>query len=167
MLFGKIPRFIEDKSIRLRPPRFVDAKFLLQGFKNEHNHFTDLGHKTLIPQRLSVWWWMKKTFSPAYCIERASNPIGFIGLYNLILGKSAEMSLIIFDDNFRGLGYGTRAFKLLAQNLKECSTIKKIFVRVRADNYRTLSFWKKLGFMEAGIHNGIITMSMDLCRGCL
>ncbi|MGB9716225.1 MAG: hypothetical protein ACPL1G_07450 [Thermodesulfovibrionales bacterium] len=68
MFLGKIPRFMEDKGIRLRPLRFVDAKFLSQGFKNEYNLFlfTDFRHKTLIPTWLSFWWWMKKTSIPAY-----------------------------------------------------------------------------------------------------
>ncbi|MGB9716226.1 MAG: GNAT family N-acetyltransferase [Thermodesulfovibrionales bacterium] len=61
-------------------------------------------------------------------------------------GKSAEMSLIIFDRNNRRMGYGTSAFNLLAVHLKRHSIVKKIFITVRADNYGTLSFWKKTRF---------------------
>jgi len=99
---------------------------------------------------------MEKTFTPAYFIECDSKQIGFIGLYNLIPGKSAEMSLAIFDDNFRRRGYGTRAFKLCTQGMQRHSVVKEIFVEVKADNHGSLSFWRKLGFTETDILDDII-----------
>lgn len=42
------------------------------------------------------------------------------------------------------------------------SVVKEVIVKVKTDNHGALSFWKKLGFVEAGIINGLITMSMGL-----
>jgi RimJ/RimL family protein N-acetyltransferase len=162
MFCTRIPRFIEDGDIRLRPLRIIDANFLLKRFKNEGILFNSFRHKTPVPVLLSFWWWIKKTFIPAYCIECDSRQIGFIGLYNLIPGKSAEMSLVIFDKNNRRMGYGTRAFNICVKGMQRHFVVKEIIVRVKTDNYGALSFWKKLGFVETGIINGLITMSMGL-----
>jgi len=106
---------------------------------------------------------LKKTFMPAYCIECDSKPIGFIGLYDLIPGESAEISLAIFDKTFRRHGYGTRAFKLLAQHLQRYSVVREIHVNVTRDNHRALSFWKTVGFLKMNtVDDTTINMSMDL-----
>lgn len=110
----------------------------------------------------SVWWWIKKTYSYPFCIELDSRPIGFIGLYNLAFGKSADISLVIFDETFRRQGYGTRSFKLFTQSLRRHSVVEKTFITVKTDNLKALSFWKKLGFSETSMVNDIINMSMDL-----
>lgn len=84
----------------------------MSGLKDEDILSTSGLNRPIASSWFSVWWWMKKTFIPAYFIECDSKQIGFIGLYNLIPGKSAEMSLAIFDKNNRRLGYGTRAFNI-------------------------------------------------------
>ena len=42
--------------------------------------------------------------------------------------------------------------------------LKEILVNVKANNHGAVSFWRKLGFVEADIDiiNGLITMSMGL-----
>lgn len=162
MFSVRIPRFIEGGSIRLRPLRVFDGPFFASGLKDEDILSTSGLNRPIASSWFSVWWWMKKTFIPAYFIECDSKQIGFIGLYNLIPGKSAEMSLAIFDKNNRRLGYGTRAFNICAQGMQRHSVVKEIIVKVKTDNHGALSFWKKLGFVEAGIINGLITMSMGL-----
>jgi len=89
-------------------------------------------------------------------------PLGFVALYNLRLGKSAEITLMIFENRLRRHGYGTMAFKLLAQNLKRHDVVKVISARVEADNHIALSFWRSLGFQEVSSSEGIINMSLDL-----
>ena len=151
-----------DGSLMLRPLRILDARFLTRGFKNEGNLLINFRVRTLMPLWLSVWWWTRRTFLPAYCIVQDSKRIGFIGLYKLILGESAEVSLAIFEKDQRRRGYGTMSFNLLLHNLQRYSVVKRIFVQVRRDNRAAMSFWKRFGFMEIKSHNGIITMSLDL-----
>ncbi|MBI5025986.1 MAG: GNAT family N-acetyltransferase [Nitrospirae bacterium] len=162
MFCTKIPRFIEDGSIRLRPLRVFDGPFLMGGLKDEDILLANGLNKPIASSWFFIWWWIKKTFMPAYCIECASGRMGFIGLYNLMIGKSAEMSLVIFDRNNRRMGYGTRAFKLFAKSLQRHSVVERILIKIKADNPIALSFWKKLGFVETGILDDIISMSIGL-----
>jgi RimJ/RimL family protein N-acetyltransferase len=152
----KVTISVRDDNLRLRPLRIFDGHFIHRGLKaNGFNRFKDSSW-------FSVWWWIKRTYSHLLCIELDSRPIGFIGLYNPALGKSADISLVIFDETFRRQGYGTRSFKLFAQILWRHSVLEKIFVRVKTGNHRALSFWRKLGFSETSMVNDIINMSMDL-----
>ena len=99
---------------------------------------------------------------PSYFIESDSRRIGFIGLYYLRPGKSAEMTLMIFDNNNRRMGYGTKAFTIFIYTLKRYSLIEEIIVKVKTGNHASISFWTKLGFEELYSLNGIKVMSMDL-----
>lgn len=162
MFYTILPRSMKDIHIRLRPLRIFDGPFLRAGLNNrealEADGFTDL----LSLPSLSLWWLIKKTFTVVYCIECDSKPIGLIGLYNLELGKSAELTLLIFEKNFRRLGYGTTVFTIFAKYLKGHSIAENIIVRIKTSNIVSISFWKKLGFKEISRKNDIQIMYMDL-----
>lgn len=108
---------------------------------------------------LALWWWFRKTYTLPYCIEVGSERIGFLGLFNIDPGESAELSLVIFSGEERRLGYGTTAFRLLTESLRRCILVERIVVRVKADNHAALSFWSKLGFRESGNEKDIRIMS--------
>jgi RimJ/RimL family protein N-acetyltransferase len=110
---------------------------------------------------LALWWWFKKTYSLPYCIEAGSKRIGFLGLFNIDPGESAELSIVIFSGEERRLGYGTTAFKLLTESLRRGMLVKRILVRVKADNHAALSFWSKLGFRGLGSEKDIRVMSAE------
>ena len=158
----KVTISMKDNNLKLRPLRIFDGHFIHRGLKDEIGLRTNGLSRLTDSSWFSVWWWIKKTYSYSFCIELDSRPIGFIGLYNLALGKSADISLVIFDETFRRQGYGTRSFKLFVQSLRIHSVMKKVFITVKTDNHRALSFWKKLGFSETSMLNDIINMSMDL-----
>jgi len=158
-----MPSYMEDTNIRLRLLRLSDGPLIVNGLKDEIILNTCGISRPINSSWLSLWWWLKKTFMPAYCIECDSKPIGFIGLYDLIPGESAEISLAIFDKTFRRQGYGTRAFKLLAQHLQRYSVVREIRVKVTRDNHCALSFWKTVGFLKMNtVDDTTINMSMDL-----
>jgi len=125
MLFLKSPGYREDRNLRLRPLRMSDGLFILRGLNDGAILKASGLGRPIVSSGFFVWWWMKKTFTPAYFIECDSKQIGFIGLYNLMIGKSAEMSLIIFDKNNRRIGYGTRAFNIYAQSMQRHSVVKR------------------------------------------
>ena len=141
MFYTRIPRYIEYAQIGLRQLRFSDIPFLCDGLRDKEILATNGLSKQIFSSWLSVWWWVKKTFTLIYCIKCDSKRIGFIGLYNLKLGKSAEMTLVIFDRDMRRVGYGSKAFNIFAQNLKKHSIAEKIIVKVRIDNNISISFW--------------------------
>lgn len=162
MFYATIPRCIGDDRIRLRYLRISDSPFINDMLKDE-DILKSSGLST--PTGLSwfvVWRWIKKIFTPAYCVESDSSIIGFIGLYNLELGKSAEMTLVIVDKNKRRMGYGASAFHILAQTLTRCHLTEKITVKVREDNHASIAFWRGLGFEDTHSLAAVKTMSLDL-----
>jgi len=161
VFFVKIPRYMKDNDLSLRPMRISDGPFINNGLKDEIILKASGLNNPINSSWFSVWWWIKKTFMPCYCIECDSKRIGFIGLYNLSPGKSAEMSLAIFNETLRRHGYGTRAFRLLVQGLKRYSVVKNLLVKVETDNHAAISFWRKLGFIETEISDGVVNMSLD------
>jgi RimJ/RimL family protein N-acetyltransferase len=158
----KVTMSMRDDNLKLRPLRIFDGHFIHKGLKDKIGLRTNGLSRLSGSSWFSVWWWITKTYRYSFCIELDSRPIGFIGLYNLALGESADISLVIFEETFRRRGYGTRSFKLFAQSLRRHSIMKKIFIAVKTDNQRALSFWKKLGFSETSMVNDIINMSLDL-----
>jgi RimJ/RimL family protein N-acetyltransferase len=162
VLYFRVTGSMKDDNLRLRPLRIFDGHFIHRALKDQIGLKTSGLNGLRDPSWFSVWWWIKKTYSYSFCIELDSRPIGFIGLYNLALGKSADISLVIFDETFRRQSYGTRSFKLFAQILRRHSVLEKIVVRVKTENHRALSFWRKLGFLETSSLNDIINMHMEL-----
>ncbi len=164
MLLFKIPRYMGDGNLRLRPLRMSDGPFILRGLNDGAILKASGLRRPVASSWFFAWWWIKKTFVPAYCIAYHSRRIGFIGLYNLLPGESAEVSLAIFDSNFRRLGYGTRAFGLLIQEIERHAVVKNLIAKITIGNRDALLFWRKLGFVEAGIFDDIINMSVGLNR---
>jgi RimJ/RimL family protein N-acetyltransferase len=148
ILFFRVPRYMEDGGIILRPLKISDGCLISNAFKNGDILRSGGMVEPMSKSWISLWWWLKKTYVLPYCIEAGSELIGFIGLYNLRLDRSAEISLAIFDKKNRRLGYGTRAFNLLTQNLKQYTP--EIRARVKEDNGAAISFWSKLGFKGLG-----------------
>jgi len=166
VFYTRIPRSMKDGDIKLRPVRIIDGPFLSNGLRDKDMLAANGLSCPISLSWFSVWWWLKKNFVLSYCIENNSKRIGFIGLYNLLLGNSAEMTLIIFEKDNRRLGLGTRAFNVFAQNLRRYSIARKIKVRVKTDNGIALSFWEKIGFEEICTQDDVKIMCADLNHDC-
>ena len=162
MFYARIPRYMANPPIRLRPARVLDGPFLSEGLKRKDFLLVNDLKKSLHSSWFLAWWWMRKSFVCTYCILLDSRRIGFIGMYNLRLHKSVEISLFIFEQHVRHLGYGSKALNLLAQNLKRFSFVDEIIVRVRLDNRAALSFYQKNGYRVLSTEGPIITMSTSL-----
>ena len=87
-----------------------------------------------------------------------------MSLQNLLLGKSAELSLAILDPELRGCGYGTRAFCLLTDSLTKGSVVEELWVQVNTANGAAVRFWKTLGFVPLQEMDSIVTLSKVLAR---
>lgn len=109
-----------------------------------------------------VWLKLKKIFDFAFMIDIDCETVGFIGIYDLAPGQSAGMSLVIFDREKRGKGCGSRAFRLLAHNLKSYSTVRSLSVTYKSRNAAARSFWTKCGFLETSRQDTMVTMSRDI-----
>jgi len=166
MFWVKIPRYMKDGNLRLRPLRILDGPFISNGLKDGTVWTANGADRLLDSSWFSIWWLIKKAHDCPFCIELDSRPIGFIGLYDLTPGETVHISLVVFDRTLRGKGYGTRAFCLLAWNLQKYAVVKRIMAMVKRYNHPALSFWKKVGFSQIKINGGIIHMYMDLSH-CL
>lgn len=162
MLYAKIPRYMKDNDLRLRPLRIFDGPFIGEGLRDEVVLKANGLSSPISSSWWAVWWWIKRTFVITYCIECDSRRIGFVGLYDLRLGELAEISIVIFDKNVRRVGYGSRAFTMLSQNLRKYSVVEKVVARVKTDNNISISFLQKLGFKEMNAADGITIMFIDL-----
>ena len=98
----------------------------------------------------------------AYCIEWDDDRIGFLGLYRLRPGKSASLSLAIFDETCKDCGYGTKALNLLIRYLEQCRLLERLTVDVLPENPRGVNFRKKAGFRESSTSGGVLAMTRDL-----
>jgi len=154
-----IPRNMWDGNIQLRPFRFRDRHVIGDGLRDEEVFSRRATTDPILKSYLSVWWWLRRTYAVLYCIEADSVCIGFIGLYNLQPDRSTELSLVIFDRKNRRLGYGTKAFNLLARNLDRYRM--KLRVRIDPENTASISFCKKLGFEEQGDPAGDMRIFMN------
>ncbi|MCL4475446.1 MAG: hypothetical protein M1508_04360 [Nitrospirae bacterium] len=97
----RIPGTFEHDGLRLRPLRIIDIPLVRKGLRDKDVLRTTGPGKPLSGECLSVWWWLKKTYTILLCIEVESTCVGFIGLYNLKPGESAEITLAIFDRGMR------------------------------------------------------------------
>jgi RimJ/RimL family protein N-acetyltransferase len=152
------PQYLHDNSLRLRPLRFGDGRFMAAGLTDDIIVCACGRSKPPAASWVSLMWWVRKTYPLAFCVELHARRIGFLGLYHLRPGKSAALSLAIFDEACRNRGYGTRVLKLFMQHLQQRSRLQRLAVDVRQDNQAALSFWKKSGFSETCTAEGVLTM---------
>jgi RimJ/RimL family protein N-acetyltransferase len=162
VFYARFPRSMNDLDLRLRPLRIFDSPFMSNGLRDgvilKDNGLSD----PISSSWLFVWWWIRKTFLITYCIECDSRRIGFVGLHDLRLGEVVEASMVLFDKDVRGIGYGSRVAGLLLESLKKYSIAERVIARVKTDNHISLSFVRKLGFVETTTSDDIVTLSLDL-----
>ena len=164
LCWAKLPKYMKDDELQLRPLRISDIQFLKTGLTAEG--MLDAGglEKPLKMSGLMAWWLLKRASVCCYCVLFRSRRIGLMSLQNLLLGKSVELSLAILDPELRGCGYGTRAFYLLTDSLTKCSVVEELWVQVHAANGAAVRFWKKCGFVTVREIDSIVTMSKPLVR---
>ena len=162
MWCARIPGHIEGGHVGLRLLGLSDISYVKEALVDPQISGTSLLAKPVSLSWLSVWWWIRKTFPLIYSIECNSRRIGFIGIYNLTPGRSSEISLVIYKDRDRRRGYGSRAFAIFANYLKECHLLTHLIVKIKTDNDMSISFWQKLGFREIQIAGNIMTLHMSL-----
>jgi len=144
--FFKIPRYMDDGRVRLRPLRISDIRSI-HGDLRDKDILNAIGlTRPFTRSWIYLWWWLRKTLMFRYAMEADSRLIGFTGLCRVLPGRSAELTLVVTDEKSKRVGCGSRAFTLIAQALQRYSSIEKLLVKVRPDNGAARSFWSKLGF---------------------
>jgi RimJ/RimL family protein N-acetyltransferase len=155
----RLPRRMCDGGLELRPVRISDGPFLVKAFALTGA----VRMPEPVPRRaFYFWWFVRKTYSFAYCIVAVSHPIGFIGLYDLIPGKSAKMSLAIPEGAYRRSGFGRRAFRLVRENLVRHSVVETLSVEIKKENHGALRFAERMGFTLEEARKETVRLSLRL-----
>jgi ribosomal protein S18 acetylase RimI-like enzyme len=160
MLVTALPRYIHDGDILLRPMRVWDGPFV-SIILQRGDILKSSGVRKL---RTTPWFllylWLRRTFFAAYCIERNARTIGFIGIYNLVPGRSAEISLAIFDPADRRKRAGSRACQALCRSFFSSALGNTLIARVRNDNAAARGFWSRLGFETTHRDGDVLVMEL-------
>jgi RimJ/RimL family protein N-acetyltransferase len=162
VFYARFPRSMKDRDLRLRPLRIFDGPFMSIRLREEAILRANGSGNPISSRWWVVWWWIRRTFVLAYCVECDSKRIGFVGLHDLRLGEVAEISMVLFDKDVRRIGYGRRVAALLSENLKKYCIAERVIARVKTGNHISLSFVHKLGFVETDTSDDIVTLSLDL-----
>ncbi|HXX81665.1 MAG TPA: GNAT family N-acetyltransferase [Thermodesulfovibrionales bacterium] len=155
----KIPRYMDDGRVRLRPLRISDIAIIHDDLQNGDILKTIGLTRPLTGSWIYFWWWVRKTLMFRYAIEADSRLVGLMGLYHVLPGNSTELTLVVAEEKSRRLGYGSRAFILITQALKKYSSVEQLIVKVKQDNNAACSFWSKLGFKHLHDENSFHVMS--------
>ncbi len=119
----------------------------------------------------SFFRWMVTTFQVFYVCEievhRGGRVVGFVGIYNLEIGRSLYLAIAVFNPEDRGRGYGSRAVGLLLNYLNKHRVAEKVYVEVLKTNLESLQFFDKLGFEVRGQDKDILLLEKNLAAPIL
>jgi ribosomal protein S18 acetylase RimI-like enzyme len=112
--------------------------------------------------------WVMKTFQVIYLIEVDRPPrrriIGFVGLYNMELGRSLRLSLAVFNPQDRSRGYGEKALKLLLNLLQENGAAEVVYAEILKSNVPSLRLCRKLGFEVKRLYSDRLLLEKEQKR---
>lgn len=116
----------------------------------------------------SFYRWMKSTFQVIYLIEIEENGgrriIGFVGLYDMELGRNLRLSLTVFKPGDRGRGYGEKALTLLLHLLQENGVAEVVYAEILKSNVPSLRLCRKLGFEVKSLSQDRLLLEKDQKR---
>jgi len=111
-----------------------------------------------IPQTLEV---IKKEWFPEYLDEKNiwleiwhkkdQKTIGMVGLFKIIAPyRRGEIGIFIGEIDYWGKGIGTIAVEMMIDYAFNVLNLHKIVLEVNVTNIRSITMFKKLGFIEEG-----------------
>ena len=167
-LFGvkivSFKRCMKTGLLRLRLCRLRDLRPLYSLFTLEIFPEGE-GSKSKPASLFSFYRWMKNTFQVIYLIEieekGGCRAIGFVGLYDMELGRSLRISLTIFSAEDRGRGYGEKALTLLLSILRENGAAEVVYGEILRSNVPSLHLCRKLGFKIKKLHQDRLLLEKD------
>ncbi len=139
---------IESGSLTLRLCGLRDLRALYPALNPEI--FPPFETQSKSRSLFSFYRWTKNTFQVIYAIEilETGTPriIGFIGLYQLELGRRVSLSLHIFHYQDRNRGHGEKALIILLNLLQENGAAEVVNVEILKNNLPSLRLFRKVGF---------------------
>lgn len=87
----------------------------------------------------------------SFAIEADSRLIGQCALFNLDdIAHTAELGITIGDRAYWGKGYGREAITLLLDYAFRLRNLRRVWLRVHANNHRAIRAYAACGFVEEG-----------------
>jgi RimJ/RimL family protein N-acetyltransferase len=148
---AKLPRRITGKSLTLREYRLTDLAQLYGLLRADVLLQANGVVYTETPTFGSFCFWILTTFPLAYVIEVMADGgpriVGFVGLYDLTLGRRLWVSVAIFQPEDRRQGYGKQALSLLLGGLARHRVVSKVYADVLRANTPSQRLFAQLGFV--------------------
>lgn len=147
---------VTGDAIRLRPIVMQDLKYL-NLWKNNEEIYKYLGggfqpvsidqHRLWIESLIDM-----SGVNRRFIIEKFDGePIGMVGLYDIQwVHRICEIGIFIGEQEARGKGYASDACRVIERYAYEHLNLRKIKLKVVADNDAGLAFWTKSGYAIVG-----------------
>ena len=155
---GCLPRNLAEKGVCLSMPGprelFMLCRMIIQTggeFRGNMGLQKSSGFFTVLFMLLRIFKWV-------YLIKRDGRTVGMLGAASWEPGRSAILTMAIWNRLDRNRKTGSRALGLAVRELAQRGLCKRFFVEVKETNERGIRFWKKNGFMETGRRNKTVVM---------
>lgn len=112
-------------------------------------HFIPLSAEELWLQQRCTY--SDKEVNLAICVTQSDEHIGNIYLRGIDwIARTADLQILIGEPAQQSRGYGTSALRQLLSHAFDDLNLRKICLRVLADNVRAIHVYAKAGFQEEG-----------------
>jgi RimJ/RimL family protein N-acetyltransferase len=146
---------IEGENVRLRPWEEADIRTMME-IRNDVALQSQLLARVRGSAEVQVRQWLQDRSSAAdglffIVADRESNAArGFIQLSGMdLIDRRAELGICLVQQ-WNGRGIGTQCLQLVISHLRENWGLRKLSLRVRADNAGAIACYRKVGFEECG-----------------
>ncbi|MFX1566621.1 MAG: GNAT family N-acetyltransferase [Promethearchaeota archaeon] len=146
------------KTIRLRSLELDDIPGITQVYNSlEARRFLDnvapLSSDDLNKWIRSTWQGRKGHHNYFFAIELTNTKklLGMCGLFDVAkINRKAELMIVIFENQYRGKGYGTESLQLLLKYAFHQLNLHRVVLFVHDLNTRAQRFYEKIGFKPDG-----------------
>ncbi|WMC91642.1 UDP-4-amino-4,6-dideoxy-N-acetyl-beta-L-altrosamine N-acetyltransferase [Kineothrix sp. MB12-C1] len=149
-------RTIIGQHTLLRPMTYEDTELIIKWRNNEQvrknfiyrETFTPEGHERWIKSMIETG----KAVQFILCIKNSMRPIGSVYFRDIDKDKKeAEYGIFIGEDDASGKGYGTEAAHLAVEYAFGELGLKRLVLRVFADNKAAVASYSKAGFVQESV----------------
>ena len=147
---------LKGERVCLRPLQRSDID-LLNAWKNDEEVYTYLGGGFRPISRDQQEKWLDSMIDLTgndrrFMIMRQDGAaIGMVGLYGIDwVSRNCEIGVYIGDGCGRGKGYASEACRLIEEYAFALLNLRKIKLKVVANNERAVRMWEKLGYSQVG-----------------
>jgi RimJ/RimL family protein N-acetyltransferase len=148
---ARFPRRMVGQKVILRWYRYADLGRWHRCMPAEILRQTDGVVSQDIPAFGAFCYWMLTTFPLAYVIQVSDygclREVGFVGIYDMTLGRELWVSVTIFHPRDRRRGYAQEALSLLLDSLVRHRVVSRVYADVLRTNAPSLRFFARLGFV--------------------